>query len=229
MSRRHFGRGLYPRSKPFGRWTESRPENAENEVGAGIALFDFDGTLIAGDSLPAFLIELGGRVRLGCVLLPAVIGALVGHLIGRPPGVDLRGSIKALLLRSTLAGVPIAEIEAAARRLKERLRWLEPQVDVLKAHAAAGRRIVVASGALDIYLRILLEGLPVHDIMATAMEIRDGVVTGRLAGENCVRAAKAEQVQAYLAAYSGRRPSWGYGNRPDDLAMLALVDHPTVV
>ncbi|MEI6559757.1 MAG: haloacid dehalogenase-like hydrolase [Rhodospirillaceae bacterium] len=193
----------------------------------GIAVFDFDDTLIAGDSLPRFLYEVAGLTRTRLAMAGAVAGALAGHGLGRPAGVDLPGSVKALLLRATLQDLPIAAAHDGARRLRARLRWLTPQLDALHRHAAAGHRIVVASGALDVYLPILLEGLPVHDILATDMDIRDGRLTGHLTAGNCVRALKAARVRPLLDAWPG--PSWGYGNRPSDLPMLALVDHPTLV
>ncbi|MEI7610453.1 MAG: HAD-IB family hydrolase [Rhodospirillaceae bacterium] len=193
----------------------------------GIAIFDFDDTLIAGDSLPRFLDEVAGVMRTRTAMIAAVAGALAAHAVRRPPGADFPGSVKALLLAATLRGIPLSAAGEAAYRLKSRLRWLDPQVEALRAHAAAGRRIVVASGALDIYLPILLEGLPVDDILATDMETQDGALTGRLAAGNCVRALKAERVRPLIAATSG--PSWGYGNAPSDLPMLALVGHPTLV
>ena len=193
----------------------------------GIAVFDFDDTLIAGDSLPRFLEEVAGVVRTRVAVVGAVAGALAAHGVGRPVGVDLFGSVKALLLRATLKNIPESATYDAARRLKARLRWLTPQLEALHRHAAAGHRIVVASGALGVYLPILLEGLPVDHVLATDMEIRDGRLTGRLASGNCVRAEKAQRVRPLLAAAGG--PSWGYGNRPSDLPMLALVDHPIIV
>ena len=193
----------------------------------GIAIFDFDDTLIAGDSLPRFLDEVAGVMRTRTAMIAAVTGALAAHAVRRPPGADFAGSVKALLLAATLRGVPLSAASEAAYRLKSRLRWLDPQVEALRAHAAAGRRIVVASGALDIYLPILLEGLPVTDILATDMESENGVLTGRLAAGNCVRALKAERVRPLIATTPG--PSWGYGNAPSDLPMLALVGHPTLV
>ena len=193
----------------------------------GIAVFDFDDTLIEGDSLPRFLDLVAGTLRTRLAMMTAVAAALAGHCVGRPAGADFPGSVKALLLRATLADVPLATAHDAAYTLRTRLRWRAPQLEALHAHAAAGRRVVVASGSLDVYLPILLEGLPVHHILATDMEVHAGRLTGRLAAGNCVRAAKAVRVQPLIAATPG--PSWGYGNRPSDLAMLALVDHPTII
>ncbi len=200
------------------------PRSSPNPA-AGVAVFDFDGTLIRGDSLPKFLDQVTGPLRTRRAMVAAVWGALTGPAAGA----DFAGSVKARLLRATLAGVAVDDAYAAARRLKARLIWRQPQREALLAHAAAGQRVVVASGALDIYLPILLEGLPVDDILATPMDISAGHLTGRLAADNCVRTAKANRVRAYLAAHAPTGPTWGYGNRPSDLPMLALVDHPSII
>ncbi|MEI6985537.1 MAG: HAD-IB family phosphatase [Rhodospirillaceae bacterium] len=201
----------------------------KTRAGPGIAIFDFDDTLIEGDSMPRFLDAAIGLVRTRLAMIGAVVGALAVHAVGRPRGADFAGSVKALLLRATLAGLAVEDAHAAARCLKPRLRWRSPQLEALRAHAAAGRRVVVASGALDVYLPILLEGLPVNTIMATGIEVRNGHLTGLLKDINCVRQAKAERIRRFLIANAPTGPTWGYGNRPHDLPMLALVDHPTVV
>jgi HAD superfamily hydrolase (TIGR01490 family) len=199
------------------------------EAGRGIAVFDFDDTLVEGDSLPRFLAAVAGAGRMRLAVAAAVTGASLAHVRGHAPGADWKGSVKALLLARTLAGVTVDEARAAAAELARRLRWKRPVLEALHRHAESGVQIVVASGALDVYLPTLLAGLPVHAVYATPAEVREGRLTGRLAGENCVRAAKARTVTGHFAAHPGHGPTWGYGNRPSDLPMLALVDHPTVV
>ena len=220
-----------PGPRPFRPLVASRGDapGRQRPSTPGVAIFDFDDTLIAGDSLLGFLDHLAGPLRTRLAMVAAAAGALAGHATGRPAGADFPGSVKALLLQATLAGVAVPEAHAAARRVRAGLTWRQPQRDALLAHAAAGRRIAVASGALDVYLPILLEGLPVDDILATPMEVSAGHLTGRLAADNCVRRAKAGRIAAYLATHAPDGPSWGYGNRPSDLPMLALVDHATIV
>lgn len=195
----------------------------------GIAVFDFDDTLVEGDSLMPFLVEVVGARRAWWAMAAAVLESALRQVIGRPAGADLKGGIKALLLRRALTGVPVAETEAAARRLRRWLRWKPLVLEKLREHRRRGCRIVVASGALDLYLPVLLEGVPVDAVLATELEARDGRLTGRMVGGNCVRAEKARRVTAAIAWLAPLAPSWGYGNRPSDLPMLALVDHPTVV
>jgi len=195
----------------------------------GVAFFDFDGTLIHGDSLPLFIAEVIGRHRTRLAFADAIRSAGHRHVRGRGPGADFRGSVKSILLKRTLSGLPLAEAAVAAERLARKLRWYQPTLDALHAHRAAGRRVVVATGALDVYMPALLHGLPVDDVLATGMEVVDGRLTGRLATGNCVRFDKAERVGAWLAQNGPVGETWGYGNRPSDLPMLALLNQKIVV
>lgn len=188
---------------------------------AGVAVFDFDRTLILGDSLWPFLILVAGRRR-ACAALGRALGAGLGQ--PRPAS-----AIKATLVAHTLAGVPVATALDAAERLRPRLRWRRRMVEALDNHHRAGHRVVVASGALALYLERLIVGVPVSAVLATALDVQSDVLTGRLASPNCVGAEKAARVATWLAANRPHGPTWGYGNRPSDLPMLALVDHPTIV
>lgn len=196
---------------------------------SGVAFFDFDGTLVEGDSLLPFLGLVVGRRRARSAFVRAVQKAVRLYALRRPPDPDLRTAIKIILLRKTLAGVPVEQAMAAAERLVSWVRWKHPQRAALERHRAEGRRIVIATGALDLYAPVLLRDLPVDDIIATELEAVEGVLTGRMARGNCVRAVKAERVARYMAEHGPFDETWGYGNRPSDLPMLALLDHRVIV
>ncbi|MBP2295718.1 HAD family hydrolase [Azospirillum rugosum] len=198
-------------------------------IAPGVAFFDFDGTLIHGDSLLMFIGEVIGHRRAKLAFLDALRSGLHRHARGRGPGVDLFGTIKTILLRRTLRGVPVADALDAAERLVHRVRWHAPLVETLKMHRREGRRVVVATGALDLYMPALLRGLEVDALLATGLEVADGRLTGHLSTGNCVRLDKAQRVRAWIAANGPVGETWGYGNRPSDLPMLGVVDRPTIV
>ncbi len=206
--------------------TEQRPEQRRE----GVAFFDFDGTLIHGDSLPVFIAEVIGQRRTRLAFADAIQSAVHRRLRGRPPpGVDFRGSVKAILLKRTLRGLPLSEAHAAAERVAAKLRWYSPTVEALNAHRRAGRRVVIATGALDIYIPFLLRPIEVEDVLATGMEVQDGRLTGKLITGNCVRADKADRVRAWLSTHGPFGETWGYGNRPSDIPMLALLERKIIV
>jgi phosphatidylglycerophosphatase C len=114
----------------------------------GVAAFDFDGTLVARDSLGPFLAELLGRRRCADVLVRSGLPMLAGYW---QRGRD--GAKEALLLRA-VAGLRASAVSAAGAtygaRLASRLR--PAMADQLVWHRAQGHRLVLVSASLADYL-----------------------------------------------------------------------------
>ncbi len=189
-----------------------------------IAVFDFDGTLVKGDSLWPFLLAAAGAVD--CALGLAE-GAL--RLASRRDDEDSRTAVKSALLERTLRGKTVEELKPALAALRHWSQWKDDTVARLRAHHAAGHHVVIASGGLDLYLPSLLADLPHHALICTAMEVKDGSLTGRMASGNCVRRKKAEMVAEHMAAREPFADSWGYGNYPHDIPMMELMKNRVVV
>ncbi|TWB75529.1 HAD superfamily phosphoserine phosphatase-like hydrolase [Nitrospirillum amazonense] len=216
----------------------------------GLAVFDFDGTLARGDSLLPFLARVAGGETLRRHLAGSVAGAasrrlpvrpLAGrHLPGRETLVkggdagdaddDFKTAFKRRLLRRCLAGVPLERAQEAAAEMGAWVRWHTPLRDTLMRHADQGHRILVATGALTLYMPALLADLPVHDLLGTEMAVgEDGLLTGEMVAGNCVRAEKARRLALWMEETGPYGRRWGYGNQPSDLPFLALMDEATVV
>ena len=186
------------------------------------AFFDVDGTLVKRDSLLPFIAY--------CVGWPRALVTFVKALLRPLPGqADLKGAVKAAWLINALAGVPLATAEAAARRVTKWRVWKEPAYSALLKHKRNGASIIIATGALSLYVPYLLEGLPLDVTIATEMEVVDGKLTGRMTDGNCVRAEKARRVDAYIKTHGPFARTYGYGNAPSDLPMLALLDETLVI
>lgn len=192
-----------------------------------IAIFDFDGTLVKGDSLWPFLVAVAGWRRAGAAFARALGDAV------RPgrktEDVDRRTLFKRRLLAQILTGRDLASLQPAREAIKAWPRWNEAVVARLRAHKAEGCHILVASGGLDLYLPDLLAGLPVDTLICTQMDVRDGVLTGAMRQGNCVRAEKARRVAAWLTEHGPFEESWGYGNLPHDVPMLELVQRRVII
>ena len=93
----------------------------------------------------------------------------------------------------------------------ERIAW----------HKAQGDRVVVVSGALDVYLS---HWCRTHDLelLCSRLESRNGVLTGRYRGKQCVSAEKARRVRAVydLSAYP---VVYAYGDTPEDRDLLRVA------
>lgn len=186
-----------------------------------IAVFDFDGTLVTGDSLPSFVACCTGWPR---TLLTAFAAALVTCRAA-----DRRTAFKALWLRWSFRNFPLAKIPPALGRLRGKLRWIEQTRARLHWHKARGDVIVVASGGLDLYLPFILADAPPDHLLCTGMEAVNGRLTGAMRHGNCVREEKARRVAELLAKLQPHGEVWAYGNAPHDLPMLNLADHKTLI
>lgn len=190
-----------------------------------LAVYDFDNTLIKGDSLWLFVRALRGLSLAGLTFALGLLWALLTPEFYA----DHRTAIKRRWLRLVLAGQTLDACQQAAHVVRLRIEWLGEIVKTLEQHAASGAEIVIATGALNVYIATLLEGVPYHLVLCTVMEERAGVLTGRLATPNTVRHVKAELVAEYIKRRGPFARITGYGNKPSDLPMLALCDDAFVV
>ena len=186
---------------------------------ANLALFDFDGTITTRESFGEFLRFAlpPRRYALGrWILAPLVIGYRLG-LIG---GVATRAGV----VRFGFRGLSEAEIAQAGRRFADEILPGLVRTDMLeriRAHQAQGDTVVVVSGAFDVYLShwCALHGLV---LMCSALEARDGVLTGRYRGVQCVGAEKSARVRARFDL-SDFAAVFAYGDTMEDLPMLELA------
>jgi phosphatidylglycerophosphatase C len=190
----------------------------------GVAAFDFDGTLVPGDSLPRFLTLVLGRRGFSRALARAAPGMLVGY---RQTGRD--GS-KAALLRQALAGQAGSRVALAGEEFGSRLASrIRPEMAARLAwHQEHGHRRVVVSASLALYLEPFGRVAGFDDVIATRLETGpDGLLTGRLDGPN----VRARQKALLLRATLGPGPVelWAYGDSAGDREMLQMADHPTLI
>ena len=74
--------------------------------------------------------------------------------------------------------------------------------------------------------------LGIHDVLATALEVRDERYTGRITPPLCQGPGKRAQVEAFLAGAGADidlTTSYAYADSFTDEGLLSLVGHPTAV
>ena len=186
---------------------------------AVVAVFDFDGTLSARDSLLPFLRRVVGARRLAV--------ALVRH------GVDLvlmtagrrdRDEVKAVFLADLLRGASAAEVAGVGNRYAGELAGqLRPTTLArLREHQSLGHTVLIVSASPGVYLEPLGIHLGVDAVVSTELEVRDGVLTGELVGGNCRAAEKARRLTTWL---DGREATvHAYGDSEGDRELLELAD-----
>lgn len=187
----------------------------------GVAAFDFDGTLVRGDSLPRYLAQLLGGRRFARTL------ASSGPSMLRRYCESGRDGSKSALLARAVAGV---DAEAAAETGEAFGRALVDEVrpDMLSSlawHRSQNHQRILVSASLAVYLEPFGRLIGFDEVIATRLEVgADGCLTGRIDGQNVRAAQKAIR----LAEVLGPDPfeMWAYGDSTGDREMLAMADHP---
>ena len=189
---------------------------------AGLAAFDFDGTISRRDTLLPFLQRLCGAQR-------------VFRALARAAGRSRfdRNAWKDGVLVHLLAGRALAEVEEAGAEYAAFLhadgRLRPGALERIRAHRAAGHEVVVVSASPEVYLAPLGERLGVDAVLATRLEVTDdGVLTGRMLGLNCRGPEKVARLDGWLAGRTPRRV-WAYGDSAGDRELLARADVPVKV
>lgn len=190
--------------------------------GGVVAAFDFDGTVVPGDSLLPFVWRVAGRRRF--VLAALRHGPRV--LLATATRIGSRDAAKAAFVAATLRGLPASKVAAAGAEFS---RWLEARAHPealarIAWHRQRGDELVLISASLLVYLEPLAARLGFDGVLATGLEVgRDGVLTGAFDGANVRGGEKVRRLEQWLA---GRDVElWAYGDSEGDRELLARADH----
>ena len=188
---------------------------------ANLALFDFDGTITTRETMADFMVHAVPPRRQAWGR-PLLAPCVVGYRLGLVSGVAVRRAV----VRVGFAGVPLGLLQArgetfAATALPALLR--PEAMERIRWHQRGGDTVAVVSGGLDAYLApwCRAHGLA---LVCSTLEHRDGRLTGRYRGAQCVGAEKARRVRAAydLAGYDR---VYAYGDTHEDEALLELAHH----
>lgn len=184
------------------------------------ALFDFDETLIKGDSMLAFVYFLHGRrktwwglLRLLPMWLTFKLGWLPRQQAKERFLTYFMGNMEARLLEEMGA-------KFAVERLPDMVRPLA--IEHLQAHQAAGHACWMVTASLPFWTQAWALQHGLH-LVASSAEVRNGVFTGHLAGPNCYGQEKVNRIEAALGAHEEIH-TVAYGDSKGDQALLAWAD-----
>jgi len=195
----------------------------------GIALFDLDNTLIAGDSdylWGCFLVEQGivdgeryeqanrrfyDLYKLGKLdiyeFLDFQLQPLAQH------GMDTLQHWRTQYIQEKITPILLPRAHALLDRHRQ-------QGDTLVIITATNRFITGPIAAL----------YGIEHLLATEPEISDGRYTGKVAGTPCFQHGKVMRLQGWLAEHGETLDgSWFYSDSHNDLPLLGAVAHPVAV
>ncbi len=189
-----------------------------------LACFDFDGTMIRGDSIAAYL---KGALQKK-LISPAEYAAVGWHTARYFLGLESGNRVKTRALQFT------RKLTEAQRRELDRdfaLNTLLPRLYPgararWEQHRREGKKLLLVSASTENYMRFVADALQADALLCTRM-LPDGTVTDNCKGEEKVRRIRewlgAQDIRADFAA------SFAYGDSASDLPMLRLTGHPVQV
>ena len=185
-----------------------------------VAAFDFDGTLSTRDNFIPFLRRVAGTATVNRALAVALPALIAGR----------RNRAKAIVVRQTLAGRPLAEVERIGEGFSAEIVQRHLRRDVVSRtewHRGQGHLLVIVSASLVSYVAPIGSALGFDAVLATELEVDEGRCTGRFDGGNVRGGVKVRRLDEWL----GDEPAfvWAYGNSLGDRALLARADRPVRV
>jgi HAD superfamily hydrolase (TIGR01490 family) len=195
----------------------------------GLALFDLDNTLIAGDS----------DYLWGCFLVEQ----------GIVDGAHYERENRRFYDQYRVGELDIHEfLDFQLRPLAEhgletlqqwRQQYIEEKIspillprahELVERHRQQGDTLVVITATNRFITTPIVEMYEIPNLLATEPELQDNQYTGRVAGTPCFQDGKVERLDDWLAdSQQSLNDSWFYSDSHNDLPLLNRVTHPVAV
>ena len=192
------------------------------------ALFDFDGTIIAGYSATVFLQDSLAQGELRGEELVELTRALTGFGLGSM-GFSALMAVHAQYLAGKEEKTYIANAERLFRKKIARLIYPETR-KLIEAHRAKGHTIAIISSATPYQVLPAAQDLDIDHVFATELEVKKGVFTGGVIKPTCFGQGKVVAAET-LASLTGADldNSCFYSDSTDDIQLLEHVGRPVTL
>lgn len=191
-----------------------------------LALFDLDHTLLSGDSdvlWCEFLMDEG-------LLDRAEFAPLNAEMARRYRQASVSAQDFCAFYVATLAGRTLAEWRPICQRFLDQV--IAPRIPasahaLVESHRARGDRLVLTTATNRVLTELTAQHLRIDDLLATEVEVVDGVCTGRTQGVLNMREGKVTRLQAWLSEQSLAPQTLAgavfYSDSSNDLPLLQAV------
>ena len=184
-----------------------------------IALFDFDGTITTDDSLLKFIRFVVGdrRFLLGLVVLSPMLVLYKFKLI---PNYKAKQYMLSWFFKDMRkdAFFKVAN-EYSLVHIDKILR--PKAIEKINWHKNQGHKVVVVSASIECWLRPWCEKNNL-ELIATKLEIKDDIVTGKLLSKNCYGVEKVNRIKE-IYNLKDFEYIYSYGDSSGDKQMLELA------
>lgn len=209
----------------------AHPQGAP-EGKARLAVFDFDGTSIAGNSPVLLVSHLLRRKMLSKRVVFRILLWAAAYKLRLPQN---EAAVRGLVF-TAFEGKPAAEVDAfLAEFYDERIAPLfRPEADAaMRAHAEAGDVVVVISATFEPIILRAMEHHPFENQISTRMCVAtDGTYTRAVEGLPVEGEEKLAAVRRFGDGRFGSgnwELAYAYGDHHSDRTVLAAAEHPYAV
>ncbi len=188
-----------------------------------LAIFDFDGTMIRGDSVVAYLLFARKKGLLSAGrLVRAGLSACLFRLGLTDAG---RAKSAALAFRKDVPAEKLDSLDRAfARDLCQRV--YPDALAAMNERKRQGDTVILLTASTDHYMHFVAEGLPADRLICSVTD-RNGRVLRNLRGSE--KTAALNEYIASLPEEPDLSASCAFGDSASDLPLLRLTGHPFLV
>ena len=173
-----------------------------------LAVFDFDSTLMDGETLEFFAKELGLEEKIKAITDKAMRGEL-----------DFYESLtKRVML---LKGLPVDKVE----KICQNLPLMNGAKEVIQGLKSRGYKVVCFSGGFRTATKFYAKLLGLDGEFANILHFKDGVLTGSVGGEMMFNDSKGQMLERLQALLNiTRENTLVIGDGANDLSMFKFAD-----
>lgn len=202
-------------------------------MSTALSIFDVDRTLTRRPTYAAFLLFAALRLNpMRLALAPALAPDAARYLLKRMPRKAMKEAMHRIALGRRLSR---DRAETVAQEFADRLLragLYDNAIDMIAQERAAGRMIVLATAAPELYIRPLADRLGVDAVCATAGMWADGFLLDTIAGENCYGIEKLNAIRAWMRSAGTDRAGAHvrfFSDHVSDLPTFEWSDDPVMV
>jgi putative phosphoserine phosphatase/1-acylglycerol-3-phosphate O-acyltransferase len=189
------------------------------------AVFDFDGTIIAGYSATVFIREQLRRGDVSPREFLEIVGAMTNFGMGNL-GFSGMMAVNAQFMR----GIEETTYYEVGEELykKQIARRIYPESRALvDAHLARGHTVAIISSATPYQVEPAATDLGIAHVLCTRLEVEDGQFTGAVISPTCFGQGKVDAAEELAAKVKGNLDdAFFYSDSTDDLLLLERVGNP---
>lgn len=185
-----------------------------------IAVFDFDGTLTTNDTFVQFAIFARGWWRTMSVFL--FYSPLIVLMKLR---ICNNGWLKQHIFSTLFKGMSAEQFKKLGSDFSIQIdSFINTNTfDRLHQHQCDGESVVVATASIDEWVRPWCESNNIQLVVATQVEVKNDILTGRFSTPNCYGHEKVSRLKDILGDLSHYHIT-AYGDSRGDREMMAIAD-----